>query len=76
MLVTSSKSPRIVNYSKDCRKTDLTELWLDRLLESLVANPSKLYFGPKVFHDDLQLLDYDIGDMYMLPTKIKEDIEF
>jgi hypothetical protein len=26
-------------------KTDLTELWSDRLLVTLIANPSKLYFG-------------------------------
>jgi hypothetical protein len=38
MLEISSKSPRIVKYSKDSRKTDLTELWPDRLFETLVAN--------------------------------------
>jgi hypothetical protein len=32
MLEASSKSPQILNYSKDSRKTDLTELWSDSLL--------------------------------------------
>jgi hypothetical protein len=44
-LETSFKSPRILHYSKDFRKTDLIELWSDRLLEIPVANPSKLHFG-------------------------------
>jgi hypothetical protein len=76
MLATSSKSPRILNYSKDFRKTDLTELWSDRLLATLVANPPKLHFGQEVLHCDLQRLDYDLGDMHTPTPKIKEDIEF
>jgi hypothetical protein len=39
MLTTSSKSPRLLNESKDSRKTDLKELWSDRLVEILIANP-------------------------------------
>jgi hypothetical protein len=76
MLETYSKSPRILNYSKDSRKTDLTELWSDMLLETLVANPSKLQFGQKVLHGDLQRLYYNLGDMHTPTPKIKEDIEF
>jgi hypothetical protein len=63
MLVTSSNSPRILNYSKDSRKTDVNELWSDMLIEILNANPSKLHFGQEVFHCNLQGLDYDLGDM-------------
>jgi hypothetical protein len=63
MLETSSKSPRVLNYSKDSRKTDLTKLWSDRLLETLVVNPSKLHFGQEVLHDDLQGLYYDLHDL-------------
>jgi hypothetical protein len=71
MWVTSSKSPQILNYSKDSRKTDLIELWSDRLLETLVANPSKLHVGQKVLHDDIQGLYYDLGDMHTPTLKIK-----
>jgi hypothetical protein len=45
MLSTSLKSPRILNESKDSRKTDLNELWSDRPIEILIANPSELHFG-------------------------------
>jgi hypothetical protein len=65
-----------LNYSKDSRKTDLTELWSDGLLETLVPNPSKLHFGSEVLHSDLQVLDYDLGDMHTLNPQVKEDIEF
>jgi hypothetical protein len=54
----------------------LNELWSDRLIEILIANPSKLRFGQEVFHGDLQGLDYDLGDIHTLTLKIKEDIEF
>jgi hypothetical protein len=54
MLATSFKSTRILHYSKDSRKTDLIELWSDSLLETLVANPSKLHFGQGLLHGDLQ----------------------
>jgi hypothetical protein len=45
MVATPFDSPRILQYSKDYGKTDLTRLWSDRLLETLVANPSKLHVG-------------------------------
>jgi hypothetical protein len=54
----------------------LIELWSDRLIEILIANPSKFYFRQEVFHGDLQRLYYDLGDMNTLNLKIKEDIEF
>jgi hypothetical protein len=54
----------------------LNELWSDRLIEILIANPSKLRFRQEVFHGDLQGLDYDLGDIHTLTLKIKEDIEF
>jgi hypothetical protein len=73
-LETSSKSPQILNYLKNFRKTDLTELWSDRLLETLVANPSKL--GQEVLHGVLQRLYYGMGDMHIPTLKIKEDIKF
>jgi hypothetical protein len=75
-LETSSKSPRIWNYLKDYRKTDLTELWSDRLLETFIPNAPELHFGQGLLHGDLQILDYDLGDWYTLSPKIKEDIEF
>jgi hypothetical protein len=54
----------------------LTELWSDRLLDILIANPSKLHFGQVLSNGDFQRLDYDLGDKYTLTLKIKEDIEF
>jgi hypothetical protein len=60
----------------DSMKTDLKELWSDRLLAHLIANPSKLKYGQEMLHGNLQRLDYDLGDMYTLTPKIKEDIEF
>jgi hypothetical protein len=45
MLATSSKSPHILNCSKDSRKTDLKELWLDRPIENLIPNAPELYVG-------------------------------
>jgi hypothetical protein len=54
----------------------LNELWLDRLIEILIANPSKLHFGQEVLHGDLQILYYDLDDMNTLTLNIKEDIEF
>jgi hypothetical protein len=44
----------------------LKELWLDRLLETLVANPSKLHFRHEVLHCVIQGLYYDLGDMHTL----------
>jgi hypothetical protein len=57
-------------------KTDLKELWSDRLPEILIINPSKFNFGQEVLHCDLQGLYYDLGDMDTLTPQIKEDIEF
>jgi hypothetical protein len=64
MLANSFKSLRILNYSKDSSKTDLIELWSDRLLEILIPNLPKLHFGQGLLHGDLQRLDYDLGDMH------------
>jgi hypothetical protein len=54
----------------------LKELWSDRLLETLDANPSKLHFGQEKLHCDLQGLDYDLGDLHTPYLNIKEDTEF
>jgi hypothetical protein len=54
----------------------LTELWSDRLLETLVANSSKHHFGQEVLHGDLQRFDYDLVHSHTLTLKIKEDVEF
>jgi hypothetical protein len=75
MLATSSKSPHILNCSKDSRKTDLKELWLGPI-EILIPNAPELYVGKGLLHGDLQGLYYDLGDIQTLTLKIKEDIEF
>jgi hypothetical protein len=75
-LATSSKSTWILNQSKDSSKTDLNELWSDRLIEIIIANPSKFRFGQEVLHGDLKRLNYDLGVMHTLNINIKEDIEF
>jgi hypothetical protein len=54
----------------------LNEFWSDRLIEILIANPSKLRFGQDVFHGDLQRLENNLGDMHTLTLKIKGDIVF
>jgi hypothetical protein len=51
-------------------------LWLDRLLAHLIAIATELHFGQELFHGDLPRLEYDMGDLYTLTLKIKEDIEF
>jgi hypothetical protein len=51
-------------------------LWLDSPIAHLIAIAPELHFGQKVFHGDLQKMDYDLGDMHTLTLKIKEDIEF
>jgi hypothetical protein len=75
-LATSFKSPWILHYSKDFRKTDLIKLWSDRLLETLVANPLKLHFGQGLLHGYLQRLYYGMGDRNAPYPNIKEDMEF
>jgi hypothetical protein len=54
----------------------LKELWLDRLLETLVANPSKLHFGQGLLNGDLQRLYYGLGDRHTPYINIEEDMEF
>jgi hypothetical protein len=76
MLETSFKLPWILHYSKDSRKTDLVELWSDRLIKTLVANPSKLHFGQGLLHGDLQRLFYSLGDRNIPYLNIEEDMEF
>jgi hypothetical protein len=44
----------------------LNELWSDRLIEILIANPSKLHFRQEVLHGNLQRLDYDLDDIHTL----------
>ena len=75
-MATSFKSPRILHYSKDSRKTDLIELWSDRLLETLVAIPSKLHFGRVLLHGYVQRLHYGLGDKNTPYLNIEEDMEF
>jgi hypothetical protein len=76
ILATSFKSPQILHYLKDSRKTDLIELWSDRLLETLIANPSKLHFGQVLLHGDLQRFYYCLGDRHTPYPNIEEDMEF
>jgi hypothetical protein len=71
MLATSSKSPHILNYSKDYRKTDLSELCSDRLVEILILNAPELHFEQGLLHGDLQRLYYYLYDSYILTLKIK-----
>jgi hypothetical protein len=54
----------------------LKELWSDTLIEILIANPSKFYFGQEVLHCDIKVLDYDLDDMDTPYPNIEEDIEF
>jgi hypothetical protein len=54
----------------------LKELWSDRLLETLVGNPSKLYFGQGLLHGDLQRLYYGLDDRHTPYLNIEEDMEF
>jgi hypothetical protein len=75
-LATPFKSPRLLHYSKDYRKTDLIESWSDRPLETLVANPSMLHFGKELLHGDLQGLYYSLGDRLTPYPNIKEGMEF
>jgi hypothetical protein len=54
----------------------LKELWSDRLIEILIANPSKLYFRQEELHCDLQGLYYDLGDIHTPCPNIAYDMEF
>jgi hypothetical protein len=76
VLSTSSKSSWILNYSKDSRKTDLTELWSDRLLEILIRKAPEPHFGQGLLHGDFQRLDYELGDTHTPYPNIEEDMEF
>jgi hypothetical protein len=75
-LATSFKSPQILHYSKYSSKTDLIELWSDRLLETLDANPSMLQFEQGLLHGDLQRMYYGLGDRHTPYPNIEEDMEF
>jgi hypothetical protein len=46
------------------------------LIEILIANQLKLHIGQEVLHGDLQILDYDLGDMHTPYPNIEEDMEF
>jgi hypothetical protein len=54
----------------------LNESWSNRLIEILIANPSKLHFGQDVLHCDLKELYYDLGDLHTPYPNIEEDMEF
>jgi hypothetical protein len=75
-LATPSKSPGILNYSKILGKADLSDLWSDRLIATLIAIAPGLHFGQEVPQTYTQRLYYDLGDMHTLTPHIKEDIEF
>jgi hypothetical protein len=60
----------------DSRKTDLKELWSDRLIEILIPNAPELHFEQGLLHGDLQRLDYSLGDMKTLTLKIKKILNF
>jgi hypothetical protein len=54
----------------------LKELWSDRLLETLVPNPSKLRFGQGLLYFDIQRLYYGLDDRHTPYLNIEEDMEF
>jgi hypothetical protein len=54
----------------------LKELWSDRLLKTLVANPSNLYFRQGLLHGDLQRFYYSLRDRHTSYPNIEEDMEF
>jgi hypothetical protein len=54
----------------------LKELWSDRLLETLVANPSKLHFGQVLLYGDLQIFYCGLGDRHTPYLNIEEDMKF
>jgi hypothetical protein len=54
----------------------LKQLCSNRLLETLVANPSKLHFGQGLLHGDIQGLYYGMGDRHTPYLNIEVDMEF
>jgi hypothetical protein len=54
----------------------LDELWSDRLIEILIPNAPEFYFGQGLLYGDLQILDYDLGDMHTVTLKIKNILNF
>jgi hypothetical protein len=51
-------------------------LWSDRLLETLVATPSKLHFRQGFLHGDLQRLYYGLAYRNTPYPNIEKDMEF
>jgi hypothetical protein len=68
VIITSSDSPRILNYSKD--------FWSLKLFATAIESPPELNIGPGVFHSDLETLHYHLEDMHTLYLTNEEDIEF
>jgi hypothetical protein len=54
----------------------LKELWSDRLIEILIPNAPELHFRQGLLHGDIQRLNDDLVDRYILTPMIKKDIEF
>jgi hypothetical protein len=54
----------------------LDELWSDRLIEILIPNAPEFHFGQGLLYGDLQILDYDLGDMHTVTLKIKNILNF
>jgi hypothetical protein len=54
----------------------LKELWSDRLIEILIPNAPELHFRQGLLHGDIQRLNDDLVDRYILTPMIKRDIEF
>jgi hypothetical protein len=54
----------------------LKELWSDRLLETLVVNPSKLHVGQGLLHGDIKRLYYGLSDRHTPYLNIEEGMEF
>jgi hypothetical protein len=54
----------------------LIELRSDRLVETLVANPSKIHFGQVLLYGDLQTFYYGLDERHRPYLNIEEDMEF